>query len=85
MQRADLGGRRPHDERTWILLGDALAKSGDYGEARRVWKDGRVAFPASRPLSDRLAVAGDRALLEFVEDRRSLEQRVDTDLSFLDE
>ena len=87
IQRAELratGRSRPYHARTYILLGDAQAKNGSYGEARRVWREGLAAFPDSQELRDRVALRGDAALSEWVRERRSLEQPIDTDLSFLD-
>jgi hypothetical protein len=43
-----------------------------------------VGFPDSVELSARLAVRGDDQLLALVEERRTLEQPIDTDFSFLD-
>jgi len=68
--------------RTYILLGDALAKMASYKEARSVWHEGRKQYPGSEELRERLAVHGDAALLQFVEERRSLENPIDTDFSF---
>jgi hypothetical protein len=68
--------------RTYILLGDALAKLGSYEEARSVWRDGHRLYPESEELRERLTVQDDSALLEFVEQRRSLQNPIDTDLSF---
>jgi hypothetical protein len=75
---------RAYHERTYVLLGDALAKNKAYDEARRAWSAGRVGFPDSVELSARLAVRGDDQLLALVEERRTLEQPIDTDFSFLD-
>jgi tetratricopeptide (TPR) repeat protein len=69
-------------ERIYVLLGDAHAKNGSFGEARRVWREGQALFPRSRALVDRLALGDDDAVLTFVERARSLEQPIDTDLSF---
>jgi len=41
-------------------------------------------FPNSQELKERLAIADDSALLRYVESKRSLEQPIDTSLSFLD-
>ena len=80
---AERAGGAPYYERTWVLLGDALAKDGSYAEARKVWQDGRSRYPASRELAERLGIEGDEAQLELVESRRSLERPIDTDFSFL--
>ncbi len=74
---------RPYFERTHVLLGDALAKDQDYAAARGVWRDGLALFPDSPALAERLALQGDHALLDLVEERRSLERPIDTDFSFL--
>jgi tetratricopeptide (TPR) repeat protein len=77
-------GARPFHERAFVLLGDALAKNKSHADARRVWREGLAQFSGSRALAERLAIDGDEALLDYVEDRRSLEQPIDTDLSFMD-
>ena len=82
-QRAS-GRSKPYYERTYILLGDAQAKNRSYEKARRVWRDGLALFPQSNDLQERLAVQEDEALLAHVEARRSLEQPIDTNFSFLD-
>ncbi len=82
-QRNDVGREPSYQVRTYILLGDAHAKNGSPTEARRAWREGLAAFPDSRELEDRLALRDDDALTEFVNQRRSLEQPIDTDFSFL--
>ncbi len=74
----------PHFERTYVALGDAHTKNKDYAAARAVWRDGLERFPTSAELKRRLDMTDDAALLKFVEDERSLERRIDTDLSFLE-
>ena len=74
---------RGYYERTYILLGDAHAKNKAYDQARRVWRDGLKVFPRSQAMKDRLAIAGDRALLAYVEAERSLERPIDTDFGFV--
>ena len=71
-------------ERTYILLGDAQAKNKAYTDARKTWQDGLRTFPASRALEARLAISSDAALLDYIEDQRSLEQPIETDFSFLE-
>lgn len=78
------GGREEYCVRTHIALGDALTKDKQYAEARKAWRAGQELFPESADLKDRLVIADDSALLRFVESKRSLEQPVDTGLSFLD-
>jgi tetratricopeptide (TPR) repeat protein len=73
-----------YDLRTYVGLGDAYAKDKDYGKAREVWREGLKVFPGAPELNDRLQVEGDDGLLRYVEDQRSLERPIDTDLSFLD-
>ncbi len=75
---------RPYFVRSHIGLGDACAKNKEYKEARAAWRAGLKAFPESGQLKKRLALKGDRALLDYVEEVRNLESPVDTDLSFLD-
>jgi len=76
---------RPFHARTFALLGDAHAKIGSYDQARHVWQEGLAAFPDSAELVERAALDGEDALREFVKERRSLEQPIDTDLSFVDD
>jgi len=83
LQGADAVEREPYHARTYILLGDALAKSKDYRAAREAWRSGLSVFPDSPELSERSALEGDERLLEFVEQNRSLENPIDTDFSFL--
>ncbi|MCP4246328.1 MAG: hypothetical protein GY778_04695, partial [bacterium] len=83
--QAASAGRRDYYLRTYVGLGDAWAKAKKYDRARRAWRDGLAAFPEAPALTDRLAVKDDKKLLEYVEDARSLEQPIDTDLSFFDQ
>jgi len=71
--------------RTYIALGDAHTKAKQYDRARKAWRDGLTKFPGSADLSKRLAIADNTALLSYVEDQRSLQQPIDTSLSFLDD
>jgi tetratricopeptide (TPR) repeat protein len=85
IQRRDGGGRaRSYYARVHLALGDARAKAGDPAAARRAWRAGLDLFPGDASLARRLAIPDDRGLLEHVEAERSLEQAIDTDLSFLD-
>ena len=70
--------------RTYILLGDAWAKAGKYARARETWRRGLSRFPDAKELVARLEISDDATLLQTVETQRSLEQPIDTDLSFLD-
>ncbi len=75
---------RPYFVRTYVALGDAHTKTKKYDEARRAWRDGLAGFPESAELKERLAINDNRALLKYVESKRSLQQPIDTGLSFLD-
>jgi tetratricopeptide (TPR) repeat protein len=80
---------RSPDSRTFfvkphISLGDALAKAGDYPDARQAWRRGQESFPNSQELAVRLEIEDDAALLDFIEATRSLERAIDTDLGFYD-
>ncbi|MEM7052657.1 MAG: FG-GAP-like repeat-containing protein [Acidobacteriota bacterium] len=68
---------------SWVALGDALAKDGRVAEAREAWQEGFRLYPVG-PLEERLAVEGDDQVKAFVEDQRTLERRIDTNLSFID-
>lgn len=70
--------------RSFVGLGDALTKAKRYDAARKAWRDGKTLFPEAPELAERLAIANDADLLEFVESQRSLEQPIDTSLAFLD-
>lgn len=70
--------------RTYVALGDAHTKDKDYAAARAIWRDGLDRFPGNSDLQHRLAITNDGELLKFVEDERSLERKIDTDLSFLE-
>ncbi len=83
-RKAGRANAKSYFERTYILLGDAWAKAEKFDRARRAWRDGLAAFSGSKPLRDRLAIKDNAALLKFVESQRSLEQPIDTDLSFVD-
>jgi hypothetical protein len=75
---------KPYFERTYVGLGDALAKDGKIEAARAAWRKGFAIFPGSKELAERLRDRTDGELLDLIEERRSLENPIDTDLSFLD-
>jgi tetratricopeptide (TPR) repeat protein len=83
MQASDPAGRDWY-ERVHVALGDAHAKAGRFDEARRAWRVGLELFPDSESLRERVQDRSDAETLALVESRRSLEQPIDTDLSFLD-
>jgi len=74
--------RAPFAERVWIALGQAYAKDGRYAEAREAWRQGLELFPASAELAEHLAIEDDEKLAELIQARRSLERRINTDLTF---
>jgi tetratricopeptide (TPR) repeat protein len=83
LQGRDAGGRRGYWVRSYLGLGDALAKDGDFQAARAVWQEGLVAFPNDAGLQQRLALGSAAEARAFVENNRSIHQPIDTDLSFL--
>jgi hypothetical protein len=84
-----LGAGKPNAKdyylRTYVGLGDAYAKNKEYRNARRAWGDGFKVFPKSTELTERLAITDNGALLEYVQTERSLEQPIDTGLTFFDQ
>jgi tetratricopeptide (TPR) repeat protein len=84
-QQSGRGNEKPWYLRTHIALGDAYAKDEQFEKARQVWKEGLELFPGDEQIQDRLNISEDNELLDFVLSRRSLDEPVDTDLSFLDE
>ena len=74
---------RSHYVRAYIGLGDALAKDGDFAEARKAWQSGLDAFPGNQSLTQRVALDTQAEARAFVENVRNLEQAIDTDFSFL--
>ncbi|MHC5111121.1 MAG: FG-GAP-like repeat-containing protein [Planctomycetota bacterium] len=76
-------GEKAYYVRTYIGLGDAYAKMGSYGEARKAWRDGLRHFPDNQALKTRVGIADDDELFDFVMDQRSLEKPIDTDLAFV--
>jgi hypothetical protein len=83
-EKSDPPNAESYHERTYVAWGDALTKAGKPDAARQAWKNGLNAFPKSIVLRNRLSIKEDNELLKFVERERSLEQPIDTDLSFLD-
>jgi tetratricopeptide (TPR) repeat protein len=75
---------QPYHLRAFVGLGDAYAKDGKPAKAREAWRSGQKKFPAAQELKDRLAITDDSKLRKFVEDQRSLDRPIDTDLSFMD-
>lgn len=76
-------GERPYHVRSYIGLGDALAKDGHFRDARAAWRQGLDAFPGNADLVERLGLSSSGAARDFVERARNLEQQIDTDFSFL--
>ena len=74
---------KPYLVRPHIGLGDAYTKAEQYDSARKAWSQGLQLFPTSSELKERLAIKANHKLLEYVEAKRSLDQPIDTDLSFL--
>lgn len=72
------------DDRSYVALGDAHCKAKQYDLAKKAWLEGLAKFPDSVDLLERLVLKSGGEQLGFVEDRRSLEQPIDTSLSFLD-
>jgi len=70
--------------RAYLALGDAQTKMKQYNDARKAWREGLKLFPNNQDLNNRLAISDNDQLLAFVEDKRSLQQPIDTGLSFLE-
>ena len=83
-RKSESAGPENYFVRTYVALGDAFAKAKKYDRARDAWRQGTKLFTASRELKERLSITDDSALLKYVESKRSLEQPIDTGLSFLD-
>lgn len=77
-------GEQPYYLRAYVGLGDAHAKAGQAAKAREAWRQGLKKFPGAKELKDRLAVTDDARLLKYIENQRTLDRPVDTDLSFMD-
>jgi tetratricopeptide (TPR) repeat protein len=67
--------------RVYIGLGDAYAKNGEFDKAHEIWRKGQEYFPEEVHLKERLAIADNEALINFIDDYRQLAARVNTDLS----
>lgn len=74
---------KPYYLRSYVALGDAYTKNKQYDQARAAWRRGLKFFPRAQELRDRLAIADNGQLLKYVEDQRSLERPIDTDLAFV--
>jgi hypothetical protein len=83
LQGDGMADKRSYHARTYIGLGDALAKDGEFDAARRAWQDGWNAFPGNRDLEQRLALKTAADARAFVEKTRNLDEEIDTDFSFL--
>ncbi len=73
-----------HHQKVWVALGQAYAKAGRYDEARQAWQRGLEAFPGDAEIAEHLAIDDDAELLDYVQQLRSLESTLDTDVSFAD-
>ena len=82
--QSQAGITRPYHLRAWIGLGQAYAKAGRFDAAQDAWRRGLEVFPGAEELQEHLAVEGDEAVLAFVQQKRSLEQDIDTDLTFFE-
>ncbi|MFQ5740113.1 MAG: FG-GAP-like repeat-containing protein [Acidobacteriota bacterium] len=69
--------------RSYVGLGDALAKEGDFSGARKAWQKGWSVFPGNPDLKERLALESLEKARAYVERVRNPEGQMDTDLSFL--
>lgn len=70
--------------RAYVALGDAYVKNGEVEKGRIAWRRGLKVFPAAAELTERLGNDEQSAVLVFVDQKRSLQQPIDTDFSFLD-
>ncbi len=75
---------RDYFVRTHVALGDAYAKDGHADRARAVWRAALEHYPDAEAISTRLGITDDDALLDFVEDARSIDRPIDTDMSFVE-
>jgi len=83
-EKAGKAAAQPSHLRAYVGLGDAYAKDGKPAKAREAWCTGQKKFPDAQELKERLAITDDSKLRKFVEDQRSLDRPIDTDLSFMD-
>jgi tetratricopeptide (TPR) repeat protein len=83
-RKSESAGPENYFVRTYVALGDTFAKAKEYDRAREAWRQGTKLFAASPELKERLSITDNSALLKYVESKRSLEQPIDTGLSFLD-
>ncbi len=83
-EHASAGNPKSYYLRSYLALGDACTKNGKADQARLAWRQGLKLFPNAAELKTRLALENDDALLKFVENQRTLDQPIDTDLTFLD-
>ncbi len=74
---------RSYYVRSYICLGDALAKDGKFHEAHKAWQEGLDIFTMNSELKRRIALSSSEEAKDFVENERNLEQQIDTDFSFL--
>jgi len=74
---------RSYHVRTYIGLGDALAKNEEFQEALAAWREGLAIFPGNPELKERLALKSGEEALAYVEKVRNLDKQIDTDFSFL--
>jgi tetratricopeptide (TPR) repeat protein len=75
--------KRSFHVRAYVILGEALAKDGDVNGAKAAWQDGLRHFPDHPDLRERLALKSDSEIRNFIEQKRTLEENIDTDFSFL--
>ena len=83
-REAEAVGAKAHFLRPYVGLGDALTKQKLYDRAREAWRRGLAAFPDSAEISERLEIEDNEALLAYVEQKRSLDRPIDTDVSFFE-
>ncbi|MDJ0838720.1 MAG: FG-GAP-like repeat-containing protein [Acidobacteriota bacterium] len=74
--------KRSFHVRAHVILGDALAKDGDVEAARKAWQEGMRLYPDHPGLRERVALQPNK-IRDFIEDKRNLEENIDTDFSFL--
>jgi tetratricopeptide (TPR) repeat protein len=84
-QRTGKKGMKSYYFLPYVALGDAYTKDNQMDKARQAWHQGLKLFPQAKDLKDRLAIKDNTQLLKYVEDQRSLERPINTDISFLDQ